>query len=116
MLDVDRDDALLDSLQAGRLKELTEMAAPRAGESRLVLDVRVELVLPSCAPWTAGPADAVDRVAGSAEDFCLVVTQRRNVADTALAVTGPAASAWLAVAQAFAGGATLPPPPRHAKG
>ena len=72
-------------------------------------DVRVELVLPSGAEWTAGPADATDRVTGPALDFCLVVTQRRNAAATDLVVRGGAAEAWLAIAQCFAGRPSLPP-------
>jgi uncharacterized protein (TIGR03084 family) len=71
--------------------------------------VRVELTLPSGAPWTAGDETAVSSVRGPAEDFCFVVTQRRNVADTALAVEGAAAAEWLAIAQCFAGAPTLPP-------
>jgi uncharacterized protein (TIGR03084 family) len=65
--------------------------------------VRVELTGPDGGTWTWGPEVAADRVAGPAEDFCLVVTQRRHRADTRLAVTGPVASAWLEVAQAYAG-------------
>jgi hypothetical protein len=42
-------------------------------------------------------------VSGSVEDFCLVVTQRRNVADTGLDVVGETATAWMQIAQAFAG-------------
>jgi uncharacterized protein (TIGR03084 family) len=38
-----------------------------------------------------------------AEDFCLVVTQRRHVDDTSLQVSGPAARQWMAIAQCFAG-------------
>jgi len=57
---------------------------------------------------SAGSAGSVDgapaSVAGSALDFCLVVTQRRNVADTDLVVTGALAEDWIAIAQAFAGG------------
>jgi len=45
-------------------------------------------------------------VRGPALDFCLVVTQRVNPADTALEVQGPFASDWLEIAQAFAGPAT----------
>lgn len=59
--------------------------------------------------WTFGPADATDRVSGRPEDFCLVVTQRRNVADTDLRVVGEHAERWMANAQAFAGGPTLGP-------
>ena len=71
--------------------------------------VLVELTLPSGAPWSAGPADARDVVRGSAVDFCLVVTQRRNVASTGLEVDGDVARAWMDVAQCFAGGPTLGP-------
>ncbi|MFC4949195.1 TIGR03084 family metal-binding protein [Pseudonocardia sp. GCM10023141] len=65
--------------------------------------VHVALEAPSGARWEWGDPDATDRVTGSALDFCLVVTQRRHVTDTALAVTGPAATAWISIAQAFAG-------------
>lgn len=65
--------------------------------------VYVELLAPSGATWTYGDAAAANRIAGSATDFCRVVTQRRNVADTDLQITGPAAQGWMRVAQAFAG-------------
>ncbi len=65
--------------------------------------VRVELTAPDGSVWAWGPADAPDVVAGTALDFCLVVTQRRNIADTALRVTGPLAAEWMGIAQAFAG-------------
>lgn len=65
--------------------------------------VRVELVLPSGAPWTWGDPDALDRIRGTAADFCRVVTQRRHVADTDLDIQGPAATEWMGIAQAFAG-------------
>ena len=45
-------------------------------------DVRVELAAPSGDMWTWGDADVDDSVSGPAEDFCLVVTQRRHVDDT----------------------------------
>jgi uncharacterized protein (TIGR03084 family) len=70
-------------------------------------EVHVALVGPDGDEWTWGPADSPDRVSGAARDFCLVVTQRRHVDDTALRAEGPAASEWLAIAQAFAGDATL---------
>jgi uncharacterized protein (TIGR03084 family) len=71
--------------------------------------VRVELSLPSGAPWTAGPEGAADVVRGPAVDFCLVVTQRRNVAATSLDVRGDVAEAWMRTAQCFAGGPTVGP-------
>ena len=42
-------------------------------------------------------------VRGNALEFGLVVTQRRNVDDTSLEVTGGLATEWLQIAQAFAG-------------
>ncbi len=65
--------------------------------------VRVELASPSGTAWTWGDAGARNVVRGSAVDFCLVVTQRRHLADTDLTMQGPAAEAWLPIAQAFAG-------------
>ncbi len=65
-------------------------------------DVRVELVGPSGDRWDWGAADDAS-VVGDALDFCLVVTQRRNVADTNLVVTGERALDWMTKAQTFAG-------------
>jgi uncharacterized protein (TIGR03084 family) len=67
--------------------------------------IRVELAAPDGSQWTWGPDDAADRVSGPALDFCLLVTQRRHRDDVSLAVTGPAATEWMAIAQAFAGAA-----------
>jgi uncharacterized protein (TIGR03084 family) len=75
-------------------------------------EVRVELTLPSGAAFEHGSAEATSTVHGTALDFCLVVTQRRNVADTSLDVTGPLAEEWMSIAQCFAGSPTLPPAPR----
>jgi uncharacterized protein (TIGR03084 family) len=65
--------------------------------------IRVELAGPDGARWDWGPADAADRVSGTALDFCLLVTQRRHRDDTALEVTGAVAQQWMSIAQAFAG-------------
>ncbi len=74
-------------------------------------DVRVELRAPSGAAWTWGDASSDDRVSGSALDFCLAVTQRRNIVDTDLDVTGALATEWMAIAQCFAGGPGAGRPP-----
>lgn len=66
-------------------------------------DVRVELTGPYGEQWGWGDKGMADRIVGSARDFCLVVTQRRHLADTTLLVIGPLAREWLAIAQAFAG-------------
>ena len=74
-------------------------------------DVRVDLDGPSGARWTWGAEGADDSVRGPAEDFCLVVTQRRHIADTTLEVTGEVALDWMNRAQAFAGPPTDGPQP-----
>lgn len=71
-------------------------------------DVRLELVSPIGARWIWGPETAEDTISGPAEEFCLVVTQRRHVADTSLR-TGELGRHWLERAQAFAGTATSGP-------
>ncbi|MFI9272671.1 TIGR03084 family metal-binding protein [Kitasatospora sp. NPDC052896] len=65
--------------------------------------VRVELTGPAGESWSWGPAGAADRITGPALDFCLLVTRRRHHADLAVTPEGPVATAWLPIAQAFAG-------------
>ncbi len=77
-------------------------------------DVFVELAAPSGATWTWGPADAAARITGTAEDFALVVTQRRGLDDTALRCEGELAEDWMRKAQAFAGAPTDTDPTRAA--
>ena len=69
------------------------------------------LTAPSGAVWTYGEASETERIEGPAEAFCQVVTQVRNIADTALKVTGPVATDWMSKAQCFAGGPETPPAP-----
>ncbi|MGU3293447.1 TIGR03084 family metal-binding protein [Williamsia sp. M5A3_1d] len=66
--------------------------------------LRVELTAPDGGDtWEWGPPDADNRVTGTAEDFCRLVTQRRAAADLDLVVTGPDAAEWAQIAQCFAG-------------
>jgi uncharacterized protein (TIGR03084 family) len=74
--------------------------------------VRVELRAPSGELWTWGPEDAADRLTGTAEEFCLVVTQRRRAEETGLSAEGPLAEEWIRLAQAFAGPPTETPAAR----
>ena len=67
------------------------------------VDVAVRLTGPDGDVWEWGPQDAADVVTGDALDFCLVVTQRRHLADTDLRIVGSAAAEWMGIAQAFAG-------------
>jgi uncharacterized protein (TIGR03084 family) len=73
--------------------------------------VRVELTSPTGQLWEWGQPDAVNRVTGAAEDFCLVVTTRRNPVDTGLVCEGEAARKWMDIAQCFAGPALDAPAP-----
>lgn len=63
----------------------------------------VELAAPDGSTWSWGPADAAQRVTGSAEDFCMLVTQRRPRAELDVVAVGDDAATWLTIAQAFAG-------------
>lgn len=63
---------------------------------------QVILSAPGGGHWTWNDG-APGRVTGSAEDFALVVTQRRAVEHTGLSCDGAAAAAWMAIAQCFAG-------------
>jgi uncharacterized protein (TIGR03084 family) len=101
-----------------RLKPICELGVRTHGWSFRVrgreppaAEVSLALTAPSGEVWRWGPQVAADRISGVAEDFALVVTQRRNVADTGLVVEGEAAKAWMAIAQCFAGAASDPPAP-----
>lgn len=73
-----------------------DMAVP---DTRL----RFEITAPSGASWEFGPADADNRIAGPAEDLCLLVTRRRHHTDLDLVATGDVAQQWLEIAQAYRG-------------
>ncbi len=66
-------------------------------------EFRVSLTAPSGDLWVFGPEDASQTVTGAAYDFCLLVTQRVNRADTSLVGVGRDANTWLGIAQCFAG-------------
>ena len=94
----------------GRLRGIAHIGVRTRNFSFLVRDkpvpaeeFRVELTAPDGSTWAWGPEDATQRVTGSALDFCLLVTQRRNRADLDITAVGSDADAWLDIAQAFAG-------------
>lgn len=102
-----------------RLRHIAQLGCITRGWSYAVrgrevpdVAVRVELSLPDLAPWCWGDEAADESIVGSALGFCRVVTQRRHVADTDLALSGAAADEWMHLAQAFAGAPTDGPPPR----
>ena len=59
--------------------------------------------------WGEGSDE--ERIEGAASEFCQVVTQTRNVADTRLRVVGATARRWMSIAQCFAGPPEQPPAP-----
>ncbi len=69
------------------------------------------LTAPSGEVWTYGEASEGERITGAADEFCQVVTQVRNIADTSLSVTGAVATDWMSKAQCFAGAPETPPAP-----
>lgn len=71
----------------------------------------VRLTAPSGAIWEWNEPNEANRVTGPAVDFCRVVTQGRNVADTQLDIVGETATRWMAIAQCFAGPPADPPKP-----
>ena len=75
----------------------------------------VALEAPRGETWTWGDPGSEHRVTGSAEDFCLLVTQRRHVDDTALEYTDGPVADWLHMAQCFAGEPADGPKPGERK-
>jgi uncharacterized protein (TIGR03084 family) len=71
----------------------------------------VRLTAPSGATWEWNQPDRKNVIEGSAVEFCQVVTQTRNIADTRLKVVGETATAWMSIAQCFAGPPENPPRP-----
>ena len=72
---------------------------------------RLRLSAPSGELWEWGEPSEEECIEGTAEAFCQVVTQVRNVADTDLRVTGEIAGRWMRRAQCFAGPPNDPPAP-----
>ena len=71
----------------------------------------LRLTAPSGELWTYNDPSATELIEGLAEQFCQVVTQVRNVADTDLKVVGANAASWMSKAQCFAGPPEDPPAP-----
>jgi len=76
----------------------------------------VRLTAPSGEIWEYNDPSDTERIEGTAVDFCLTVTQVRNVKDTDLRVVGDVAGQWMEIAQCFAGGPIDPPKPGYRLG
>ncbi|MDQ2707581.1 MAG: maleylpyruvate isomerase family mycothiol-dependent enzyme [Actinomycetota bacterium] len=70
--------------------------------------VRIALTAPGGALWTWGREHARDEVTGAAEDLCLVLTGRRDIAEVPLRVTGAVVGEWLAIGRAYPGAPDAP--------
>lgn len=102
---------------SARLRNIAEIGVRTFGWTYRVRDLpvpaivpRVQLTAPDGSIWEWNAECRTDSVTGDALAFCQVVTQTRNIADTALAVEGPVATDWMSIAQCFAGPPEAPPP------
>ncbi len=71
----------------------------------------VRLTAPSGDTWEWNAENTMGCIEGSATEFCQVVTQVRNIADTTLDVRDETATQWMSIAQCFAGPPIDPPAP-----
>ena len=69
----------------------------------------ISLSLPSGRSVTYNEESNLSFVKGSGVEFCQIVTQTRNVLDTSIKYHGKIASAWMSLAQCFAGKPEDPP-------
>ncbi|MEM9706348.1 MAG: TIGR03084 family metal-binding protein [Pseudomonadota bacterium] len=69
----------------------------------------VQLDGPNGEIWAWNDPQADNKVSGDALEFCQVVTQTRNIADTNIDMIGDTAKSWMAIAQCFAGPPEEPP-------
>lgn len=81
------------------------------GQTPILPKPYVRLRAPSGAIWEWNDPQDDNKVEGDAAQFCQIVTQCRNAADTDIKATPGAALAWMDIAQCFAGGPHMPPPP-----
>ena len=104
-------DALgVDRAATGRLRSIAHIGVRTRDYAFIVNNLTppsepflVELRGPAGDTWSWGPPDAAQRVTGSAEDFCFLVTQRRPRNALDITAVGADAQRWLEIAQAFAG-------------
>lgn len=102
----------------GRLRNIAELGVRTYGWTFVNRGIpipgpapHVQLDGPSGEAWEWNQPMPESSVAGTALDFCQVVTQVRNVADTALQISGESARLWMSIAQCFAGPPEDPPRP-----
>ncbi len=97
-------------VEGARIKNIVILGVNAFGWSYSVHDLPVpdampflRLDAPSGAVWEFGHAINPNVISGEATQFCQVVTQTRNIADTDLSVAGKISQTWMQNAQCFAG-------------
>lgn len=105
--------------ESDRIRNIVVLGVNTFGWSHQVRSVKVptlvpqlKLTAPSGELWDYGDAASDNLIEGAALEFAQVVTQTRNIADTALRVQGDIAKDWMATAQCFAGPPENPPAPK----
>jgi uncharacterized protein (TIGR03084 family) len=96
----------VDSMRLAHVAWIATRAIPYAftvaGVEMPDAPVRVELTMPDGSTWSAGPADAADRITGPAGPYCRIFVQRlAPSAAPDVVAHGDAARLWLAVARAY---------------
>ncbi len=104
-------------VETDRIRNIVVLGVNTFGWSFKVHDQEVpelvpelSLTAPSGDLWFYGSNDSRSRIEGSAVEFCQVVAQTRNIADTNLTLIGSVANKWMEIAQCFAGPPETPPP------
>ena len=69
----------------------------------------ISLSAPNNQTWEWNKSNTEQSISGSALEFCQVVTQVRNIGDTAITLHGKDALKWMSIAQCFAGPPENPP-------
>lgn len=105
-----------DRPESDRIKNVVILGINAFGWSHSVHGLKVpdempflKLKAPSGERWEFGDASNANQISGDATQFSQVVTQTRNIADTALCVIGNTSEIWMKNAQCFAGPPEKPP-------
>jgi uncharacterized protein (TIGR03083 family) len=99
------DDPLADTTRLRHIAMLGQKTLPfafqQAGEDFPESGIRVEVMGPLYAAWRFGPEDTDQVIKGRAGDWCRLVVQRADLADTGLKAVGEDAEKALTLARAY---------------
>lgn len=104
-LEEDEEDPLADTPRLRHIAWLGQKSLPfsykMVGEEYPAQGVRVEVMGPKYQAWRFGPEDTDQVIRGMAGDWCRVVVQRQDPADTGLKAVGEHAERALDIARAY---------------